>query len=312
MSTDSDKLFIHPQAMVEPGASIGAGTRVWAFAHVLGGAKIGRNCNLCDHIFIENDVVLGDEVTVKCGVYLWDGVELQDKVFVGPNATFTNDKYPRSREHPEQYARTVVCRGASIGANATILPGLRIGERAMVGAGALVTRDVPPNAIVTGNPARIVGYVDTIAKPALRSTPSAATEESLVAGVRLIRLHHVEDMRGDLCVAEWQRDLPFVPRRVFMVYNVPNARVRGEHAHKTCQQFLVCVRGSLAIVVDDGSNREEYVLEQPWVGLYLPPKVWGIQYKYSQDAILMVFASHEYDPADYIRDYGEFLKLVRS
>jgi UDP-2-acetamido-3-amino-2,3-dideoxy-glucuronate N-acetyltransferase len=312
MDTDGEKPFIHSQAMVEPGASIGAGTRVWAFAHILPGAKVGRYCNICDHTFIEGKVLVGDEVTIKCGVYLWDGVELHDRVFVGPNATFTNDKFPRSRQHPEHYARTVVCQDASIGANATILPDLRIGEKAMVGAGAVVTRDVPPNAIVTGNPARIVGYVDTVAKPSVRSTTSATTEDSLVRGVKLIRLHHVEDMRGDLCVTEWQRDLPFVPRRVFMVYNVPDARVRGEHAHKECHQFLVCARGSLAIVVDDGNNREEYTLDQPWIGLYLPPRVWGIQYKYSSDAVLMVFASHEYDGADYVRDYGEFLKLVRS
>jgi UDP-2-acetamido-3-amino-2,3-dideoxy-glucuronate N-acetyltransferase len=312
MSTERERPFIHPQAIVEPGAQIGEGTRVWAFAHVLPGAKVGKNCNLCDHTFVENDVVIGDEVTIKCGVYLWDGMELHDRVFVGPNVAFTNDKYPRSRQYPEQFARTVVCRDASIGANATVLPGLRIGEKAMVGAGAVVTRDVPPNAIVTGNPARIVGYVDTVAKPSVRSTESATTEDSLVRGVKLIRLHHVEDMRGDLCVTEWQRDLPFTPRRVFMVYNVPDARVRGEHAHKQCHQFLVCVRGSLAVVVDDGTNREEYALEQPWVGLYLPPKVWGIQYKYSQDAVLIVFASHEYDAADYIRSYEEFLKVVRS
>jgi acetyltransferase-like isoleucine patch superfamily enzyme len=298
--------------MVEPGAEVGAGTRVWAFAHVLPGAKVGRHCNICDHTFIEGNVRIGDEVTIKCGVYLWDGVEVQDRVFVGPNATFTNDKFPRSRQHPEQYARTLICHDASIGANATILPGLRIGERAMVGAGAVVTHDVPPNAIVTGNPARIVGYVDTIAKPATRATAASTAEDSVVSGVKLIRLHHVEDMRGDLCVSEWQRDLPFTPRRVFMVYNVPDARVRGEHAHKECHQFLFCARGSLAVVVDDGHNREEYTLDQPWIGLYLPPRVWGIQYKYSADAILMVFASHAYDENDYVRDYGEFLELVRD
>jgi dTDP-4-dehydrorhamnose 3,5-epimerase-like enzyme len=203
-----------------------------------------------------------------------------------------------------------VCRAASIGANATLLPGVRIGEKAMVGAGAVVTRDVPPNAIVMGNPARITGYVETTLKPSVRSVAPTRAEESRVRGVRLIHLRHVEDMRGDLCITEWHRDLPFVPRRVFVVYNVPSARVRGEHAHKECHQCLVCMQGSVSVVVDDGDNREEHVLDQPWVGLYLPPRIWGIQYKYSRDALLMVFASHEYDAADYIREYEEFLRLV--
>jgi acetyltransferase-like isoleucine patch superfamily enzyme/dTDP-4-dehydrorhamnose 3,5-epimerase-like enzyme len=312
MGTDDDKPFIHPKAVVEPGARIGARTRIWAFAHVLSGAKIGKDCNLCDHTFVENGVTIGDEVTVKCGAYLWDGLELHDRVFVGPNATFTNDKYPRSRQYPEQFARTIVCRDASIGANATILPGLRIHERAMIGAGAVVTRDVPPNAIVTGNPAHIVGYVDTISKATVSTGISTATEDSLVRGVKLIHLHHVEDMRGDLCVTEWHRDLPFVPRRAFMVYNVPSTRVRGEHAHRECHELLACVKGSMAVVVDDGSNREEYLLQYPWVGLYLPPRIWRMQYKYSSDAVSLVLASQEYDPADYIRNYEQFLTFVRS
>ncbi len=150
---------IHQHALVEPGARIGPGTRVWAFAHILPGAVIGQDCNICDQTFIENDVVVGDRVTIKSGVQLWDGVTLGDDVFVGPNATFTNDPFPRSRQRPTSFPRTYVCNGASIGANATILPGLTIGEAAMVGAGAVVTKDVPPEAIVVGNPARIVGYV---------------------------------------------------------------------------------------------------------------------------------------------------------
>ncbi|MBN1125598.1 MAG: WxcM-like domain-containing protein [Sedimentisphaerales bacterium] len=312
MGKISEAGCIHPQAIVEPGAKIGAGTRVWAFAHVLPGAKVGKQCNLCDHTFLENDVILGDEVTVKCGVYLWDGIEIQDRVFIGPNATFTNDKFPRSRQYPERFERTVVCQGASIGANATILPGLTIGANAMVGAGAVVTHDVPANSIVTGNPARIVGYVDTAVKPSLRSKESTEVEDSTVQGVKLIRMHHVEDMRGDLCVAQWESDLPFTPRRVFYVYNVPNVRVRGEHAHKECHQFLVCVSGSVSVVVDDGRNREEYSLDRPWIGLYLPPRVWGIQYKYSANAVLMVFASHLYDADDYLREYDAFLKFIGS
>jgi acetyltransferase-like isoleucine patch superfamily enzyme len=300
---------IHPKAIVEEGATIGERTRVWAFAHVLPGAAVGDDCNLCDHTFIENDVRIGNRCTIKCGVQLWDGISLGDDVFVGPNTTFTNDKFPRSKCYPDSFAKTCVKRGASIGANATILPGLHIGEKAMIGAGAVVTHNVPSNAIVTGNPARIVGYVDATVKPAVRGASSTTTEDSLVQGVKLIRLHHVEDMRGDLCVTEWHRDLPFIPRRAFIVYDVPNTRVRGEHAHKECHELLVCVKGSMAVVVDDGSNREEYVLEEPWLGLYLPPNVWRIQYRYSHDAVSMVLASHEYDPADYIRNYEDFLRL---
>src|SRR5688572_26109604 len=133
--------FYHPQALVES-ADVGRGTRVWAFAHVLPGAVVGADCNVCDGVFIENDVVVGDRVTIKCGVQLWDGVRLEDDVFVGPNATFTNDKFPRAREWPERFETTVVHRGASIGANATLLPGISVGAHAMVGAGAVVTRDV--------------------------------------------------------------------------------------------------------------------------------------------------------------------------
>lgn len=306
------EVFVHKNAIIEEGATVGARTRVWAFAHILPGAVIGEDCSICDHTFIENDVRIGNRVTLKCGVYLWDGICLADDVFVGPNATFTNDKFPRSRQHPESFARTNINQGASIGANATILPGLKIGSKAMVGAGAVVTHDVPSNAIVVGNPAHIVGYVDTPSKNALHARQEATVESSVVDGVKLYDMKHVQDLRGDLCVAEWEKDIPFKLARVFFVYNVPNARVRGEHAHKECHQFLMCVKGSLAIVVDDGKAREEFILDQPWIGLHVPPKVWSIQYKYSSDAVLMVFASHKYDPDDYIRDYDEFLKLTRA
>ncbi|HEY7514581.1 MAG TPA: acyltransferase, partial [Vicinamibacteria bacterium] len=164
----SDDAFVHSTALVEPGAVLGSGTRVWAFAHVLPGAVVGRDCNICDNVFIEGDVRIGDRVTVKPGVQLWLGVTLEDDVFVGPNATFTNDLFPRSKDYPPERPRTVVRRCASIGANATILAGTVVGGNAMVGAGAVVTRDVPPNAIVAGNPARIIGYVDSHSKAPLR------------------------------------------------------------------------------------------------------------------------------------------------
>jgi len=156
-SNDSGR--IHDKALVEPGAVIGAGTRVWAFAHILPGARIGADCNICDQVFIENDVVIGDRVTIKCGVQVWDGVTIESDCFLGPNATLTNDKAPRSKVYPEAFNRTLLKRGASIGANATLLSGITIGQWAMVGAGAVVTRDVPDFALVVGNPGRVRGYV---------------------------------------------------------------------------------------------------------------------------------------------------------
>jgi len=148
--------YIHPNALVENGAEIGNGTRVWAFVHILPKARIGEECNICDHVFIENDVSVGNRVTIKCGVQLWDGITVEDDVFLGPNDTFTNDKFPRSKVYPEAFLKTVVKKGASLGANATILPGITIGEGAMIAAGTVVTRDVPANALVMGNPGRIV------------------------------------------------------------------------------------------------------------------------------------------------------------
>jgi UDP-2-acetamido-3-amino-2,3-dideoxy-glucuronate N-acetyltransferase len=133
---------------------IGKGTSIWQFCVVLPGARIGADCNICSHVFIENDVIIGDRVTVKCGVQLWDGLRVEDDVFIGPNVTFTNDSFPRSRQRPDFFAETVIHAGASIGANATILPGITIGRAAMVAAGAVVTRDIPAGELWIGNPAR--------------------------------------------------------------------------------------------------------------------------------------------------------------
>lgn len=306
--------FKHPKALVES-AIIGNGTRIWAFAHILPGARIGENCNVCDGVFIENDVTVGDRVTIKNGVQVWDGITLEDDVFVGPNATFTNDSYPRSRKPPPQFLRTVVRHGASIGANATILPGLTIGQNAMVGAGAVVTRDVPPNAIVIGNPARITGYADATSKhpsPAPTLSECGELRQLSVSGAKLHHMPLIKDLRGSLTFGEVNKHLPFEVRRIFTVFDVPSKDVRGEHAHKELHQFLICVRGSCAVALDDGTNRDEIVLSTPTVGLHIPPLVWGIQYKYSTDALLLVLASDVYRADDYIRDYDEFIHLLES
>jgi len=147
--------LIHPSADVAC-ETIGRGTRVWQFVVILRGAQIGEECNVCSHCFIENDVVIGDRVTIKSGVQLWDGVRVGNDVFIGPNVSFANDKYPRSRNTGFERLVTEIAKGASIGAGAVLLPGVKVGENAMVGAGAVVTRDVPANACVVGNPARVI------------------------------------------------------------------------------------------------------------------------------------------------------------
>lgn len=310
------KIKVHPQALNES-RQIGRGTRIWAFAHLLAGAKVGRDCNICDQVFIENDVVLGDRVTVKCGVQLWDGLRVGDDVFIGPNATFTNDPFPRSKRRLSQHPQTVLESGCSIGANATILPGLTIGRHAMIGAGAVVTQSVPPFAIVMGNPARITGYAGATARlprraPTTVVSEGPAIETTPVRGVTLRRLPKHADMRGDLCVAEHGpgRTVPFAVKRHFLVFNVPSPEVRGQHAHLRCHQMLFCLHGSCRVVADDGKNRAEFLLNDCRLGLYLPPLTWALQYRYTADAVMLVLASHAYDAKDYLRDYDGFLRRV--
>lgn len=302
----------HPTAIVETD-NIGEGTRIWAFVHVLPGARIGADCNLCDHVFVENDVIVGDRVTIKSGVQLWDGVRIESDVFIGPNVAFSNDRFPRSKRYPEKFLQTVIQRDASIGANATILPGVTIGQKAMVGAGAVVTKNVPPNAVVVGNPARIVNYVsgDGSPPPKRRAESGSQAQSLPVPQVKLYEFPEVSDLRGSLTFAEFPGDLPFEPRRFFLISNVPGKDVRGEHAHKELHQFLICTHGSCCIVVDNGSERCEILLDRPTLGLHIPPMIWATEYKFTSDAVLLVLASDIYKAEDYIRDYDEYLASVK-
>lgn len=299
--------FVHPQGLCES-TTVGDGTRIWAFAHVLPKAVIGRDCNICDHVFIENDVRVGDRVTVKCGVQLWDGIELEDDVFIGPNATFTNDKYPRSKQYPAAYPRTVVKRGASIGANATILPGITIGERAMVGAGAVVTRDVAPDAQVRGSPARQV-------KTTQEASPQLSAHTTVgpgIEGCRLIELPRINDPRGNLTFIEGSVHVPFDIKRVYYLYDVPGGESRGGHAHRDLEQLIVAMSGSFDVIVDDGSARKTFTLNRSYVGLYMPTMVWRELVNFSSGAVCTVMASHRYDEADYYRDYDGFVLATKA
>ena len=302
----------HPAALVET-AQIGAGTRIAAFAHLLSGAVVGAECQIGGQVLLENDVRVGDRVTIQSGAQLRDGARIEADVFIGPNAILLS---ATPRQPPAGHI--VVREGASIGANTLLMPGVTIGRKAVVEVGSVVTHDVPPNAIVTGNPARIVGYVDLPhEKPpgAVLTQPfspdeTQARKSARVRGVWLHRMPVITDLRGNLAVGEIGKELPFEPKRYFVVFDVSSREVRGEHAHRTLHQFLVCLKGECALVVDDGVMREELRLDSPAVGVHVEPLVWGIQYKFSSAALLLVLASDKYDPADYIRDYDEFERLV--
>ena len=310
---DLSPAFVHKLADVQA-TSIGPGTRVWQFVVILRGAKIGRDANICAHVFIENDVIVGDRVTIKSGVQLWDGIRIEDDVFIGPNVTFTNDPFPRSKSFPEAFSPTIIERGASIGANATILPGVTIGAGAMIGAGAIVTKSVPAHAVVAGQGAAVRRYDVTHSISLGKS--AAATSEAIIdlgaGGATLSRLPFIEQPLGNLGFADFQEHVPFPVLRTFWVTGVPHGSVRGEHAHKACHQFLLCVAGSVTALVDDGHKRTTVRLDTPANGLYVPPGNWGTQFDYSADAVLLVFASHPYDPDDYITSYEEFRSQRRE
>jgi acetyltransferase-like isoleucine patch superfamily enzyme len=158
---DANPVFLHPLAVIDDGVIIGTGTRVWQFVVILKGAEVGDNCNICANCFVENQAIIGSRVTIKSGVQIWNGIELKDDTFIGPNVTFANDVYPRSKKWLDRPIKTIVETGASIGANSTVLPGIIIGAHAMVGAGSVITNDVPAYAVVYGNPARIHGWICT-------------------------------------------------------------------------------------------------------------------------------------------------------
>lgn len=313
MKKNNLNCFIHNKAICET-KNIGKNTKIWAFSYILSKATIGSECNICSHVFIENDVIIGDKVTIKSGVQLWDGTRVQNGVFIGPNVTFANDLFPRSKVYPKKFLKTFIFDNASIGANSTILPGLTIGKNSFIGAGSVVTKSVADNVIVMGNPARVTGYVDTFKKGTknVNFNNDIRVFKTKIKGVLLYKLQTVNDKRGAISVLDFAKSTPFIPKRFFVVYNVPKSNIRGEHAHKKCHQFLTVLKGSAAIITDDGNKKQEFLLNDiNREGIYLPPMTWGVQYKHSDDCIMAVFASHSYNDRDYIRDYNDYIKLKK-
>jgi len=303
---------IHPSALAES-KDIGPNTQVEAFAYIAHQVRVGKNCVIGPHVCIGKHTVIGDRVIIRGAAQICAGTIIEDEVSIAAHAAFLSDRNSDSGNVTDN--PIVLRRGCKIGANSTLCARVTIGEYGVVRAGAVVTRSVQPHAIVAGNPATVVAFANTLETPAPPAAPSSAlvqATESKVRGVKIYELPLIRDPRGNLTVGEFERTLPFVPKRYFMTFDVPSFDVRGEHAHRTCHQFLLCVRGSCAVVVDDGLNREEFLLDRPTFGVHVPPMVWATEYKHSQDSRLLVFASEHYDPADYIRDYQIYLKEASS
>lgn len=232
-------------------------------------------------------------------------IQLEPGVTIGPRVVFVGGD-------------TVVRSGTIIEAACIIGADITIGQGALIRAGAVVLRSIPPNAMVEGNPAQVIGY-RTAVHPGDRSDitikdvsefkekTAPAKLDLGVGSSALYLMRRVVDARGCLTVGEVDQELPFKPSRYFIVFDVPSSELRGEHAHKACHQFLICAHGSCRILLDDGSHRSEVTLDRPDVGVHMPPMIWGTQYRYSKDAVLLVFASHPYDGADYLRTYDDFL-----
>jgi len=302
--------FKHSSAIVESD-NIGKGTSIGPNSYLHSDVVVGKEALICENVVIEDNVAIGDRVTIKGGVIISEKITVEDDVFIGPNVVFAVGTYSGDEKSGVELSQTRVQKRASIGANATIYSGIVIGKKSMVRPGSVVTHSVPPNAIVSGNPARIEGYVSTPTREVTilnELVPgNKAVQDVGISGVKIYKMPVIEDLRGNLTFYQYGDQLPFIPKRYFIVYDVPTSKVRGEHAHKKLEQILVCIKGSCSVVVDDGNKRLEIPLDNPGVGLYVPPMVWAIQYKYTGDAILMVLASQVYDPDDYIRDYDEFI-----
>ena len=252
----------------------------------------------------------GEDCVIEPRSYIGDGVVLGHRVKIGPNTTLlaTSD----GRATPSLLIRDDVV----VGAAAVVSGASIIGIGARIEPGAVVTKDVPPHAIVAGNPAQVIGYVSSFgsgsrSQPAVQVTPPVETGAlRLIGGASLIRFPEVIDLRGKLAFGEVGGLLPFEVQRFFLVYGVPTTSIRGEHAHRTLHELLICTAGSVRVSLTDGRNRCEVTLSDPSVGLYLPPFIWSTQFQYQGSSVLLVLCSETYNSASYIRDHDEYVEIV--
>ncbi len=247
------------------------------------------------------------------GALIGSDVVLGERIVVGAGARLIAPKHLV----PAEESSLVIRDDVVIGPGALIAGAHSIGSGAQIAPGAVVRSDVPPHAIVEGNPARVVGYLtpagtDRIAsKPIEVTAPDEPGSFSILGGAAIYRFPEVADLRGVLAFAEINNHLPFEVQRFFCIYDVPSAEIRGEHAHRTLHELLICLSGTVRISLTDGRTRNDVVLSSPSIGLHLPPFVWSTQFQYSPGSVLMVLCSEPYDPASYIRDYDEYLALVQ-
>ncbi len=239
---------------------------------------------------------------------LLDGVHIEDGVQIGERVTFSG--------------KDITLRtNARIDAACVIGPGVTIGQAAWLRPGAVVLSSIPPNAIVEGNPAQVVGYNNSVNQHLqsdrrhvdisdFETLPRPAQVPLNVGGSALYLMRRISDPRGSLTVGEVPTEVPFAPERYFAIFDVPSIELRGEHAHKHCQQFLICLNGSCRVLLDDGENRCEVTLDRPDMGVFMPEMIWGTQYRYTPETVLLVFASRPYEDSDYLRTYDEFLSEV--
>jgi UDP-2-acetamido-3-amino-2,3-dideoxy-glucuronate N-acetyltransferase len=284
-------------SVVDSGCVIGVG------AIIRNGVKLGKNCIVGDYTILDGAITAADSVVIASHCSLRGPATIEAGVQFGPNTSISS-----SNDQP-----VTIRELAIIGAHSTIAGPLVIAERAVIDPGSVVTRNVPANVVVAGNPAKIVRYQhsrSTIARHLEHAEPGTIVS-SAVRGVSTHHLPMIEDLRGNLSFGEAQRHVPFEIKRYFLTFEVVSEEARGEHAHRSLKQFLICVHGRVNIVADDGRAWEEIVLDRPNVAVYLPPMVWGLQYRFTTDAVLLVLCSEPYDPGGYIRSYAEFLDLVK-